>query len=273
VSQSLREKVLAHLDSLGTGPKRSMGQNFLISEMVIRKIVEAGDVGKYKHTLEVGPGLGALTEHLLLRAQSLQLIEFDHKFANYWRETRGCEVLQVDALKASWEDILTDDTVLISNLPYQISSRLLLDMSVANPAPQRMVLMFQKEVAQRIQDGPGDSDYSMMSVVVSIFWKTRLLLEAGAVDFYPKPNVASRVLVFDRKTSFTGPQQRAFLKFVKLCFEQKKKKLIKRLQGSYGKDPVAEAFERLCFDTNLRVAQLSPEQLFALFQDLSGLFP
>ena len=272
-SKSLKDRNFARLEQLGAGPKRSMGQNFLVNELIVQKIVDAAALERFDQTVEVGPGLGALTDRLIEKSSSLVLVEFDRLFAKYWREDRGCQVFEVDALKANWSEFLGTNSVLVSNLPYQISSRLLVDLSVGKKSPQRMVLMFQKEVAQRIQAEHGTSDYSLLSLIAQTFWSSRFLLEAGSIDFYPKPNVASRVLVFDRRMNMSGDQQLDFLKFAKLCFEQRKKKLIRRLTSRYDKDAVLRAFEDLKISDNTRVGQLGPQVLLTLFQTLSPLFP
>ena len=108
---------------------------------------------------------------------------------------------QVNALRFNWEESLNsrDPKLLVSNLPYQIASRLLVELSILKQSFDRMVLMFQKEVAQRILTDPGTCHYGFLTVIAKTFWNVHRVSEAGTVDFFPKPKVASQVLCFDRK--------------------------------------------------------------------------
>ena len=146
-----KDELTARMQSLGIEPKRSLGQNFLISERVVAKIIETVErLGKARPALiEVGPGLGSLTESLLTLEKPLTLLELDKSLARFWRE-RGGDVMEGDALKLDWRTLnLPQGTLFVSNLPYQISSSLVVERSVEPAGIEVMILMFQKEVAQR----------------------------------------------------------------------------------------------------------------------------
>ena len=232
MNQSLKDKILGRLEEFEKSPKRSLGQNFLVSELVVEKIVRASEPENYDLCLEVGPGLGSLTDLLKTKAKKLQLVELDQELAEFWK-AQGLTVHQGDALEFPWQDHLTENSVLVSNLPYQISSRLVVDLSTSVKRPKKMVLMFQKEVAQRMRTEESSADYGLITVIAQTFWHVRLVLEAGSVDFHPKPRVASRVLSFDYKESPVKDPM-AFLSFLKVAFQNRRKKLAPKLKGYAG---------------------------------------
>lgn len=268
--QTLREKIKERMALLEIQPKRSLGQNFLVSDSVVERIVAAADPKSFSQVFEVGPGLGALTDHLLDENKNLQVVELDKTFAQFWRQ-QGLSVHEVDALKYPWSQLPEEEgsRLLVSNLPYQISSRLLIDLSIHPGVFQRMVLMFQKEVAQRVTAQPGTEDYGLLTVVAQAYWNITLVLEAGAVDFMPKPNVASRVLCFDdKKTKPTGINPQDFLAFLKLGFANRRKKLLPKLQGYGSKTELAKIFSEQSIAEDIRIEKLSPQQLIDLYLSL-----
>jgi 16S rRNA (adenine1518-N6/adenine1519-N6)-dimethyltransferase len=226
---SKRAEIIEKLKAMGAEPKRSLGQNFLVSSHVIDKIVTAVQAGDPVALVEVGPGLGALTEGLSQLNKPLLLLELDRRFAGHWR-SRGFKVIEGDALALDWGTLgLVPGTTLVSNLPYQISSSLVIERSIAPYGVSRMILMFQKEVAQRLMARARTKDYGLLSVIAQTFWDIRLLLEAGPSDFYPPPNVASRVLVFSEARPEGMKDPGEFLRFCKAAFAQRRKLMVKNL--------------------------------------------
>ncbi len=163
-----KSKVLERIKQFSVEAKKSLGQNFLINDRVIEKIIL--QVTKLKPTsiLEIGPGLGSLTDELEKIGVDFQLLELDRKFVEYWK-SRNLNVIECDALHWDWHNWQGDGRVLVSNLPYQISSSLVIDRSLDENPPDFMILMFQKEVAQRIRAQFDTSDYGMLSVVSQVF--------------------------------------------------------------------------------------------------------
>lgn len=126
--------------------------------------------------------------------------------------------------------------------------------------------MFQKEVAQRIQADPGSEEYGLLSVIAQCFWITRIVSEAGAVDFMPKPNVASRVLCFESKSGFPDVVNASeFMKFVKLSFANRRKKLLPKLAGYQNKKQLKEIFSNLGHSEDIRCEKLSPHEFIDLY--------
>lgn len=164
-----RERLKQMQEKLGVSAKKSLGQNFLASDHAIEKIVRAASHFQPKTILEIGPGLGALTLELKEICENISLIELDSAFAEHWR-SEGFDVREVDALKWDWSlKNFERRVVLVSNLPYQIAASLVVDRSIDREPLDGMVLMFQKEVAQRIKAKPETPAYGFLSVIAQTF--------------------------------------------------------------------------------------------------------
>ena len=255
------EELNALMAELGIQPKRSLGQNFLVNPAVIEKIIDAVTYLQPKSLIEIGPGLGAITDDLRRLQVPLHLIELDTVFSNYWRE-QGIELTEQDALHYDWSSVPIE-TVLVSNLPYQISASLVIDRSMDETLLNGMVLMFQKEVAQRIAAKVGDSDYGFLSVIAQSAWKVERVVDAHPKSFLPPPKIASRVLQFKPIERNFDPK--GLLKFVKTAFTQPRKRLIKNLQGMFPKDHqlLTEVIPEI-HGENIRPGQLSSTQFIEL---------
>ena len=249
------------LQAMGLEPKKAFGQNFLINQQVIAKIVAAVKQHKFTDLIEVGPGLGALTEPLLKAGMRPTLIEFDPDLVGYWEKQATNKVVFGDALKVDWGALgLRPDSLLVSNLPYQISTGIVIERCLAPEEIRWMVLMFQKEVAQRLTALPRSKEYGMLSVIAQLHFKMRKVSEAAPRDFFPAPKVASRVLHFERKD--VQDLGLPFLKFVKRAFALRRKFLLKNLTGSVDK----ALLKRAGLKETVRAEEMKPEQFVELYR-------
>lgn len=255
----------ARLQEMGIQPKKAFGQNFLVSPNVIHKIIDAVVQQKHSTLLEIGPGLGALTERLLEKNLKPSLIELDRDLVEHWRK-RGLEVTEDDALKIDWEGLqLPPESLLVSNLPYQISTHLVVDRCAGPINLKYMILMFQKEVAQRLTALPRTKDYGLLSVMAQTFFKIRKVADAAPRDFFPPPKIASRVLAFERKPDpGVGPR---YLGLLKAGFAFRRKFLLKNLKSVVDK-PTLELLPAVLADLKLkpqaRAEELKPEHWIEL---------
>lgn len=261
--------VLAKLQELGIRPNKKLGQNFLVNVDVCQKIVKAALESEPSKVIEVGPGLGALTEFLIEQSAPLTLIELDRTFVEYW-QGRDASVLHIDALKLDWGSLDNPpNTCLVSNLPYQISSSLVIDRSIEPYNVSRMVLMFQKEVGQRMLAKHRTPDYGLLTVIAQAFWKIEHLMDVGPKDFYPPPQIASRVLTFQRlEADIENPQK--FLALVKVAFSQRRKFMAKNLSQIYPKEQVIAALGKLGIKETVRAEELSVEQFIQLYNEVKA---
>lgn len=281
---SRRERLLARLQSESTAPKRSLGQNFLVSDQVIEKILFVVQAQSFSALVEVGPGLGALTDDLLQIAVAagvkINLVELDAEFAQHWRTFAAASVFEADALQLEWQSLqLPDGALLVSNLPYQISSSLVIDRCLEPVGINRMILMFQKEVAQRLVARAGTPEYGLLTVMAQAFWEISTVCDAGPKDFYPPPKVASRVLQFRLRKSSSDEsvalnERAKFLKFVKAAFAHRRKLMSRNLQSGFlGRCDLAQV-EKTFSDHGLkptaRAEELSPSQFIRLYHSFAN---
>ncbi len=247
-------------------PLKQLGQNFLVNQALARKIARAAQ--KFPPPwVEIGPGLGALTNLFLpAEKENLILIERDKKLAAYW-ESRGARVFFGDALKISWRD-LPPRLTLFGNLPYHIAGPLIMESLPFRERIHGMVFMMQREAAQRALARPGGKDYGPLSVVCSLFWRARVLAEALESDFFPAPKVRGRVLAFEPKENAWTDDLSGFLRFVKNCFSQRRKMLLRRLPlpaAGASLPQAKEIFSDMSLDFKIRAEAISPEQFLELF--------
>jgi 16S rRNA (adenine1518-N6/adenine1519-N6)-dimethyltransferase len=266
-----RQRLKVVQEALGIEAKKSLGQNFLVSDVVIERIINKAREFQPEILIEVGPGPGALTYFLREMCKNFRVIELDRVLAEYWRG-QGLDVLEGDALQMDWHQFYSEPgkKVLVSNLPYQISSSIVIDRCLDSGGLDHMVLMFQKEVAQRIAAQAQTDAYGLLTVIAQTFWKTEKVTEAGPGDFDPAPRVASRVLAFTRKPVVLQ-KPASFLIFVKAAFAQRRKLLKKNLSVFYSQKNITEAqlvgwLSEMGFKETVRAEELSPEQFVALYK-------
>ncbi len=184
-------------------PNRTLGQNFLIDRNVRDIIVRHGNLSSADHVLEVGPGLGVLTESLIVKAGAVTAIEKDHRLCAFLRQQHAdCSALTLiegDALDIGVEEILASGiSTFVSNLPYSVGSRILVDVIRAQHAPQTIVVTVQLEVGQRMVSGPGGKHYGLLSVLCQYSYKVQLVHSISPSCFWPSPAVRSAIVRMNR---------------------------------------------------------------------------
>jgi 16S rRNA (adenine1518-N6/adenine1519-N6)-dimethyltransferase len=194
-----RREAREALAAAGRHPRKRWGQHFLCDRAVADRIVETAEVGPDSIVLEIGPGLGALTDQLAVRAARLYLIEIDRELAtrleSRYADNPRVEVLQGDALAVPLDEIVREPSAtLVANLPYNISTPLLFRFLELRRRFPRAVLMLQKEVAARIVARAGSDDYGVTSVLVQAFAGVRLAFGVSRRSFLPPPRVDSAVV-------------------------------------------------------------------------------
>jgi 16S rRNA (adenine1518-N6/adenine1519-N6)-dimethyltransferase len=216
-------------------PRQKLGQHFLIRAAVLERIARAACPDHEPLVIEIGPGRGALTTHLLARADRVVAIEIDPYLAQRLSPAPGLGVVQANALEidlAQW-----GPAVITGNLPYYAATAILERVMALGPLVRRGVFLAQKEVAQRITASPGTRDYGYLSVAMQLSADIELLFEVPPAAFHPPPKVDSAVLRFQphaRAAELGISDRRDFLRFVSLCFRQKRKTLRNNLAATYG---------------------------------------
>lgn len=264
-------------------PNKLLGQNFLVDESLSARIVASARIEPDDTVLEVGPGLGALTFHAATAAKTLIAVEKDTRMAQILRPrliARGIEnarIIEADILRFDFQQAFRDSErriVVIGNLPYNISSQLLVRLIENRDLIGRAVLMFQKELARRVCAGPGGKDYGRLSVMLAWCSTARKVLDARASCFYPRPKVDSEVLRIDfnrPQGPVGGPEERALFLVVRAAFGQRRKTLKNALtKGPHPYDPEAvdAALEQARVDPMRRAETLTPDEFVALSKAL-----
>jgi 16S rRNA (adenine1518-N6/adenine1519-N6)-dimethyltransferase len=267
---SSKEYITQILQRYQAEAKKSLGQNFLVGDHVVERMILTAESLKPKCMVEIGPGPGSLTRHLQsLPCQDFQVVELDRVWSQHWRD-EGLKVIEVDALQIVWILFPKESpSLLISNLPYQISSSLVIERSMDDQPYDHMILMFQKEVAQRIRSQQGASDYGMLSVIAQTFWKVSQLIDAGPREFSPAPKVSSRVLSFQKIPSLVKNRKK-YLKFVKGAFLQPRKLLVSNLQESVSlsKERTRDWLLQHSYSEMARPAEISVKDYVDFFNEI-----
>lgn len=238
----LLNTIKKELNSLGIKPKKSLGQNFLINEGVYKKIVAALEIKKSDTIVEVGPGLGTLTGYLAESGIKIVAIEKDREFDAYLKkkfsDRKNVKIIEGDILKFNPRnyELQTTNYKLVGNIPYYLTSHLIRTVFEEWPRPERIVLMLQKEVAQRIVAKP--PDMSLLAVSVQYYSKPEIISRVSRHSFYPAPEVDSAIIKLVSSEQFTAYSDNAencklktvnFFKVVRAGFAGKRKQLINNL--------------------------------------------
>jgi 16S rRNA (adenine1518-N6/adenine1519-N6)-dimethyltransferase len=256
---------------------KSLGQNFLTDANIIRKITEAGELTPEDLVVEVGPGIGALTVSLAKQAGKVIAVEIDKNLIPALHETTGpypnITVIHEDILKADVHSMLqgwNGRVKIISNLPYYITTPVVMMFLESNLPIERMVLMVQKEVAQRMAAKPGTKDYGALSVGVQVAGTPRVLFQVSKNCFIPKPDVDSSVLriVLENRLLQEIKDRKVFYNCVRAAFSQRRKTLINALSGApnfrLDKETVKALIDRMGLKEMIRGEELSVQQFITL---------
>ena len=255
-------------------PKKRFGQNFLRDHSIIDRILAAAQLCAEDRVLEIGPGLGALTQRLLEAAGAVEVIEVDRDLIAGLRLRPEAHLLvhEGDALSLDWSAVLARPPYkLVANLPYNISSQILFKILDHRPLFSRLVLMFQKEVGNRLCAAPGSRDYGILSVFCQLWYDIRRVVVVKPGAFYPAPKVDSVVLSF---APLPEPRARvadeeAFRRVVKAAFAQRRKTLRNCLGAAgFGEAEIDRSLAALEIDPRRRGETLSIQEFAALTTEL-----
>lgn len=280
--------------------KHSLGQNFIVDEFLLEDIADESSITKDDFVLEIGAGNGALTRCLAERSKYVVTIEVDNTLIPLLKSNlsdyENISIINADFLEMNFNQILTtfnshNDKVhssnfhikVVANLPYYITSPIINSL-LLNPYISEMTLMVQKEVAERIIAIPNSRDYGILTLACNYFSETSLLMLVPKENFYPVPKVDSAVVHFKKYDKYIDTSNdknfhieddetyKNLFKLIKASFSQRRKKLANSLSNTLklDKDVIAEAFNKLKFDENVRAENLSLkdyENLLKCFED------
>lgn len=232
------------IDQYGFKFKKSLGQNFLIDLNVLNNIVDEGELDHRTGVIEIGPGIGALTEQLAKRAKKVVAFEIDQRLIPVLDDTlsayENVEIINEDVLKANVEEVIAtrfadcDRVVVVANLPYYVTTPIIMHLLMSQLPIDRIVIMMQKEVGDRISAVPGTKAYGSLTVAIQYYMEAHVAMIVPKTVFIPQPNVESAVIVLNRKEEKEAQvrDEEFFFKVVKGSFVQRRKTLLNNLQAS-----------------------------------------
>ena len=261
--------------------KKSLGQNFLTEPNILRKIVETGQINEQTNVIEVGPGIGALTEQLARNANQVVAFEIDDRLIPVLKDTlapyKNVTVINQDILKTNLNQEAATyfekdlPIKVVANLPYYITTPIMMHFLASDLVVEEMVVMMQKEVADRISAKPGTKAYGSLSIAVQYYMEATVAFIVPKTVFVPQPNVDSAILKLTRrkKPAVEVNDEKAFFRLTKAAFQQRRKTLWNNLLSTYGKDEetklwLSQSLVQANIDPQRRGETLSLEEFAAL---------
>jgi 16S rRNA (adenine1518-N6/adenine1519-N6)-dimethyltransferase len=256
---------------------KSLGQNFLYDNNQLLRIVAAADLHPGDRVLEIGPGLGPLTEALLNAGARVLAIEKDARLVELLRDRLGnaahLELVTADALDHLRQNPHDwSDWKLVANLPYSVASPILVELAEAEKPPSRLVATLQLEVARRLMAGPDNADYGVLTLLVQLRYEPCGMFVIPAGCFFPEPDVDSACVTLVRRAQPMIEQELepVFKRIVKRAFSQRRKMMFKLLKAEWPVSKLTEAFRRTGLDERVRGEAVGLEGFVALTKCLNS---
>ena len=271
------KKTFEILKKYGFTFKKSLGQNFLIDSNILNRIVDGAGVDKTVGVIEIGPGIGSLTEALAKKAKKVISFEIDGRLLPILAETladyNNVEIINNDILKVDVDNIIAekmsdcDKIMVVANLPYYITTPILTHLIENTEKIDGYVVMMQREVANRLNAKVGTKDYNSLTILLNYYTDVEYLFTVPKKVFVPAPNVESAVVKIMTKEKKEFEVDQKFFKFVRSCFVQRRKTLLNNLISSYGKDKKQD-LQASCFDSEIEATRRSETLTLTEFYNL-----
>ena len=278
------QKTIEVLQKYNFNFQKKFGQNFLIDSHVLDKIIAAAEITKDDFVLEIGPGIGTLTQYLAEAAGKVTAVEIDQNLIPILGDTLSAydnvEVINEDVLKVDLEALAQEKNQgkpikVVANLPYYITTPIIMGLFESGVPLDSLTVMVQKEVAMRMQSGPGSKDYGALSLAVQYYAEPYLAANVPPNCFMPRPNVGSAVIRLKRfaKPPVEVKDEKLMFRLIRASFNQRRKTLQNGLTNSpelaFPKETIAEAIAELGVSATIRGEALTLEQFAALSNILS----
>ena len=265
--------------------QKRFGQNFLIDTRVLDKIISASGITKDDMILEVGPGIGTMTQYLCESARKVVAVEIDKNLIpilenDTLKEYDNVRVINEDILKLDINKLVEEENEgkpikVVANLPYYITTPIIMGLFESHVPIESITIMVQKEVADRMQVGPGTKDYGALSLAVQYYAKPEIIANVPPNCFMPRPNVGSAVIKLTRheQVPVEVKDEKLMFKLIRAAFNQRRKTLQNSINNSpelsLSKDQVVEALDKMGLSQTIRGEALSLEQFAELANHLS----
>ncbi|MDN3019998.1 16S rRNA (adenine(1518)-N(6)/adenine(1519)-N(6))-dimethyltransferase RsmA [Paenibacillus sp. BSR1-1] len=287
IATPVRTKAI--LEKYGFSFKKSLGQNFLIDTNILKKIVSFADLTEDSGAIEIGPGIGALTEQLARTSKKVVAFEIDQRLLPILADTLSpypnVSIIHKDVLAADVRAVMTehfaglDDVMVVANLPYYVTTPIIMKLLEDQLPIRGIVCMLQKEVADRISAKPGTKDYGSLSIAVQYYTEAETVMIVPKTVFVPQPNVDSAVIRLIKRESpaVSVKDETFFFQVTKASFAQRRKTLLNNLtsqlpDGKQKKESIIKALEASGIEPSRRGETLSLEEFGRLADELYSYF-
>ena len=263
--------------------QKKFGQNFLIDSNVLESIIRGAEITKDDFVLEIGPGIGTMTQYLCEAARQVVAVEIDKMLIPILEDTLSeydnVEVINQDVLKVDIKSLAEEKNngkpiKVVANLPYYITTPIIMGLFESGVPIDSITIMVQKEVADRMQTGPGSKDYGALSLAVQYYATAKVILNVSATCFMPRPNVDSAVIKLTRhkEPTVNVADEKLMFKIIRASFNQRRKTLVNGLKNSpelsFSKEQIVKAIEKIGKPETIRGEALT----LAEFAELANAF-
>ena len=259
--------------------QKKFGQNFLIDSNVLESIIRGAEITKDDFVLEIGPGIGTMTQYLCEAARQVVAVEIDKMLIPILEDTLSeydnVEVINQDVLKVDIKSLAEEKNngkpiKVVANLPYYITTPIIMGLFESGVPIDSITIMVQKEVADRMQTGPGSKDYGALSLAVQYYATAKVILNVSATCFMPRPNVDSAVIKLTRhkEPTVNVADEKLMFKIIRASFNQRRKTLVNGLKNSpelsFSKEQIVKAIEKIGKPETIRGEALTLEEFTEL---------
>ena len=263
--------------------QKKFGQNFLIDSNVLESIIRGAEITKDDFVLEIGPGIGTMTQYLCEAGRQVVAVEIDKMLIPILEDTLSeydnVEVINQDVLKVDIKSLAEEKNngkpiKVVANLPYYITTPIIMGLFESGVPIDSITIMVQKEVADRMQTGPGSKDYGALSLAVQYYATAKVILNVSATCFMPRPNVDSAVIKLTRhkEPTVNVADEKLMFKIIRASFNQRRKTLVNGLKNSpelsFSKEQIVKAIEKIGKPETIRGEALTLEE----FAELANAF-
>lgn len=273
-----KEQVKKILEQKDIIVKKQYGQNFLLDDNILKNIVKSAELKKDTNVIEIGPGLGFLTNYLQQATTNVLCYEIDEQMVEHLNELNyNISIINDDFLKRNLNEDFknifnnSNNITLVANLPYYITTPILLKVLEETTRIDKMIVMMQTEVAKRLCGKPSTKDYNALSVLIQYFTNPRIIFNVSPKSFFPEPNVESSVVMIEKKEEPLLEVENLdfFLKFNRNIFAQRRKTLYNNIQKAYNydKELIKKIIKENNLDESVRSEELDVSQIVKLAND------
>ncbi len=267
---SANARTLAILKQYGMSAKKGFGQNFIIDPSVVEKIARVSGINETTNVIEVGPGIGALTEQLALKAKSVTAYEIDPRCIEVLADTMSpypnVNVILKDFLEVKADELPEGELTLCANLPYYVTTPILFHILENLPKITSFTIMVQKEVADRFVAKPSTKDYNALSIIVQTLYEVKNVMNVPKGVFLPRPNVDSAVVRFVRRSILPVEDPDRFFKLVKTSFTQRRKTLANNLKELGNQEKIQSSILKAGLQESVRAEALTLAEFVKLYE-------